>query len=173
MIVFTFGHTGSGKNYLASILNKHYGFHVLDADDLFTEEMMRIIKDGGVISAQMRDQFITSIVLETQRLSSKYSRLVVTQAFIKDASRSRIRENFPEAIWIYVKTKDETRFARLGTRKDHFADRNYAKTMDLVYEEPVFEHRVIDNDLDGEEAIIRQLNGLAFLRDIDYNKSFA
>lgn len=146
--IFLFGPTGSGKNFVGSTLENDYGFQLLDGDDCLSPDMMEIIKTGGVISQQMRDDFILNIIDATKLLQQLYSRVVVCQAFIKDANRQQIIREIPESKWFYIDTDIELRYSRLANRINHFADSQYARTMDSNYESPTIDYQIINNNVD-------------------------
>jgi len=159
MIIVLFGKTGSGKSFIANILHKDYGFPYLEGDSFFTDEMMAIINKGGVISQELRDEFVHSMIAATLQAERDHDNVVLAQLFLSDKNRRQVQQSIPEAIWIYVDVTPHIRFSRLQARKGHFADIDYAKKMDVRFEPITIGCQKINNDRNAGH-IKSQLNAI-------------
>lgn len=159
-LIILFGLPGTGKTYIGKILKKYFGFYFYDGDNDLTKEMIDAIKTKTVFTDQMRDRFFVILIKKIQSLKSKYQKLAVSQTFIKEKYRLQLLKKIPEAKFILIKTKNETREKRLIQRTDYPLDLEYARIMEINFGKPAIKHSVIVNDVDGDKEIKKQIKEL-------------
>lgn len=156
-IVVLFGFPGSGKTFVGNVLKKYFNFYHHDGDIDLPDNMKRAIRTQTVITDSLRDIFFQKIIKSTKRLKRKYENIVVTQTFIKEKYRQLFLCEFPEARFILTQTNFASREARLRKRKDSLLDSEYVRKMCRNFDIPQIDYSVINNDIDGDKSIQKQL----------------
>ncbi len=159
-LIILFGLPGSGKSYAGKIFEKYFDYYFFDGDEDLTPEMKAAIKTKTVFTDQMRNIYFKILITKIQRLSKKHKKLVIAQTFIKEKYRINLLEKIPKTKFILVETKKEIREKRLLNRTDYPLDLNYARIMEMNFEKPEVKHKIIINDQEGEEVIIKQIQQL-------------
>lgn len=159
-IIILFGLPGTGKSYVGKIFEKYFDYYFYDGDEDLTPEMKAAIKTKTVFTDQMRNIYFKILITKIQRLSKKHKKLVIAQTFIKEKYRINLLEKIPKTKFILVETKKEIREKRLLNRTDYPLDLNYARIMEMNFEKPEVKHKIIINDQEGEEVIIKQIQQL-------------
>ena len=156
-IVVLFGLPGSGKSFAGNVLKKYFNYYHYDGDADLPGDMKKAIRTQNVITDSMRDSFFQEIIENMKRLKSKHENIVVTQTFIKEKYRQLFLREFPQARFILAQTNSVLREARLKQRKNYPLDLEYVRKMVLNFDLPQIKHSVINNDIDGDRSILKQL----------------
>ena len=156
-LIILFGLPGTGKTYIGKIFEKYFDFYFYDGDNDLTKEMKNNIKEQKIFTDQMRDVFFQQMIENILILKKKYSKLVISQTFIKEKYRLQVINKIPEAKFILIKTNKFLREKRLKKRTDHPLEEKYAKKMSLNFDKPIINHQLIMNNEIGAEKIIKQI----------------
>ncbi|MDR3492457.1 MAG: shikimate kinase [Gammaproteobacteria bacterium] len=157
-LIVLFGKIGAGKNFVGNILAEYFDFYFWDADEALTSEMLECIKLKQPFTPQMRNQLVNLMIEHISLLKSKYANIVVAQALYKEANRQSLRLSFPEAHFICIEANLENRGQRLAKLKSEI-NNEYARIIDLNYEQPTSKCDIVANNEDSE-FIIKQLKDL-------------
>ena len=157
MLYILFGLPGVGKTYVGKVFEKYFSYHFYDGDTDMSEEMRQAVQRQTVFTNKMRDEFFSRFLESTKALKNAHQNLVISQAFIFEKYRELFLNEFPEAKFILIKANDQTREDRLSERKEFPINKNYARQMIANFETPTIPHAVIDNAVNGEDAIKKQI----------------
>lgn len=152
MLIILFGLAGSGKNFVANILQHHFNYFFWDADDALTIDMTQSIINKKSFTQTMRDKLTQRIIHKITSLATQHPNLVITQALYKEKNRLTISQQFPQAIFILVKANQDVIGQRLQSRGDLISD-SYAQHIAANFEEPSLPHQIIINDSDQAHVI--------------------
>ncbi|MEK7522060.1 MAG: shikimate kinase [Patescibacteria group bacterium] len=156
-LIILFGLPGTGKTYVGKIFEKYFNYYFYDGDNDLTEEMKEAIKTKTVFTDEMRDVFFKKLIGNIKELTKKHKKLVIAQTFIKEKYRVNLLKKIPEAKFILIETKKEIREKHLQERVDYPLDLEYARKMEVNFNEPTIDYSIIINNEDGEENIKRQI----------------
>src|SRR5688572_9840153 len=106
MIKFLFGKAGSGKTHIGETAGRDYGFHFHDADHDLPESFRQAIAAGGGVTEKMREEYLETMIVTTQRLAAQRARLCVSQALFRDRMRLRILQAVPAVEFVWVDAPD-------------------------------------------------------------------
>lgn len=159
-LIVLFGLPGTGKSYVGKIFEKYFCCYFYDGDEDLTPEMKAAIKTKTVFTDQMRNIYFRILISKIVNLSKKHKNLVVAQTFIKEKYRVDLLEKIPEAKFVLVETDKPIREKRLNERVNYPLDLEYARKMELNFDKPEVKHKIIINDQEGEEVIIKQIQQL-------------
>jgi gluconokinase len=165
MLIVLFGLAGSGKNFVGRTLQQKFGFTFFDGDEVLPEEMKTCIREKKNFTQEMRNKFCAKIIAKItalQHANPNANNLVVSQGFYKEENREQVRTAFPNAIFIEISTLPEKILERLSTRQD-WVNEDYAEKIKLNYETPKLKHHTIQNNTDGDAAVIKQLISLSVI----------
>ncbi len=160
MLIILFGLSGSGKNFVAEILEQDFGFEFFDADSILPQAMRDCIAQKKMFTQAMRDKFTTDIKnkITTLQSTGANENLVVTQALYKEKNRLEIQDAFPAAKFIHVQADVETIQTRL--HKSHReVDPDYAKKISVNFESPQLTHITLINNTNKAD-VVKQLDEL-------------
>src|SRR3989338_873499 len=157
MMLILFGLPGAGKTYIGKLLEKEFGFFFYDGDSALTEEMKIAIKTKTPFTNNMRNMYFERLIKKIQTLTKKQKKLVVSQTFIKDRYRKNLLEKVPYALFFLIDTNTPLREERLKKRTDYPLDLSYTRRMVENFESPSVPHVIIDNSLEGENDLKKQL----------------
>ena len=77
MFIVLFGPAGVGKNYVAEILKKQFGFYFYDADDDVTDEIRERVIARSLVTSEMGVRYFDIVIITTEqtlvRVFSDYS----------------------------------------------------------------------------------------------------
>lgn len=156
-LIILFGLPGSGKTYIGKIFEKYFHHYFYDGDNDLTSEMKAAIKTKTVFTDQMRNAYFKILIPKIQSLSKKHKKLVIAQTFIKERYRVDLLKKIPEAKFALIKTDKFVREKRLNERVDYPLDLEYARKMELNFDEPIVDHQKIFNNDDGDDNIKKQI----------------
>jgi gluconate kinase len=158
MLIILFGLSGSGKNFVAEIMARHFHFHFFDADTLLPQPMLDCIQQKKMFTQAMRDDFTKLVINKITELKAVHKNLVIAQAFYKEKNRSEVHKAFPHARFIYVRADLEKIISRLQ-KSIHNIDAEYAAQISIHFEDPKLSHSNIVNNT-NEADVISQLQNL-------------
>lgn len=151
LIVF-FGKTGAGKNYVAEVFAKEFGFYFYDADLDLTAEMKEAIAVGLVFTDAMRDRYFEVIIEKIQELFGSHTQIVLAQGLFKNKQRRELLKAFPFAEFIWVDAADHFIERRIVERNSSVT-LEYARKINHIFEEPNFYCEKIINHNGSEELL--------------------
>jgi len=130
-----FGNPGVGKSLAGSLLEEHFGFLWYDADVDVSPEMEECIKSGVPFSQEIRDKYFEKVVRRTHDFLSRAkekgnNHVVLTQALIKRKNRDQFRDNFPNAEFLWIVTRDEIANGRIEIRQQELLRANTGDTFE-------------------------------------------
>lgn len=158
MIVIIFGLAASGKTYVGKTLAKFSSFHHEDADHWLSSEMKQYITEKKQFTLEMLESFTNNIIVNIEQLRKTHKNLVITQALYRQKNRKILKEYFEhkdEILFLQLEVDDQIIHNRLIKRAD-WVFPEYAESM-KKYFEPMEEAKIIRNNKEGEEEIIKQL----------------
>jgi gluconokinase len=167
MQIILFGLSGSGKNFIGEILQKHFNFYFWDADTALPAPMRECIAEKRPFTQEMRDSFTRIMIANIAELKKTHKKLAIAQALYKEKNRLEIQAAFPAIELLHVTADLENIIARL-TYGNNAIDAKYAKMISVNFEKPVLMHHVIDNNSDAD-AIIMQIRAYLDKRNRDAN----
>jgi gluconate kinase len=156
-IFILFGLPGTGKTFVGKVFKKYFDFYFYDGDVDLTEEMKVAIDSQSPITDAMRDRFFWNLIENIEKLTKKHQKIVIAQTFIKEKYRKQLLEKVPQAEFIFIDTDTRLREKRLADRTYYPLEKAYARIMSRNFDVPEVVHRVIKNNVEGEEYIIEQL----------------
>lgn len=159
MLAILFGLAGVGKNYTGEILARACDGFFWDADEVLTPLMKQYIQEKRHFSSDMIDDFCQCIISRVRVLQETRPRLVIAQAFYREAHRRQLWAAFPQAQFIHVAADDAIVLRRIAQR-GHTVDVNYALGMRHAFESPQLPHTVIWNNQEGPLAVEAQIRPL-------------
>jgi carbohydrate kinase (thermoresistant glucokinase family) len=158
MLLILFGLPGAGKTYVGEILQQEFGFFLYDGDQDIPPKMRALIDAKQPLNDHLRDEFFERLITNIQKLSQQYPHLVVAQTFIKEKYRRQLLKILPNAKFVLVETKTDICEKRLMKRKTFPLDLDYARKMVEIFEKPMIEYEIIENNHEGKAALIQQLS---------------
>ena len=160
-IFIVFGKPGAGKSYIADILEKSFGYFSFNGDDAIPTDMREQLFKRGVITDEMRKQFLENMVAAIKKLSLQHDKLVAHQTFLKEFMRKQILSTLPDATFLLVETADSIRENRYMKRKYFNLGLAYLRRMTDLFEPISIPHEVIFNNKEGPQEIIKQLQKIS------------
>jgi gluconate kinase len=164
MILFLIGQWGAGKSHVARQVERISGLYHLDADTLFTQDLVDAVKECTIHPDQMAGYY-DRVIAEMQRTQRQHRNFMVTQGIYTDPYRRLIYRAFvPEIHFVLVKTPDpilqkeriRQRAQRTGNPVSVAAYEHMAR-----YWEPVsIPHSVLWNDGLLDDQIVHLLHRL-------------
>lgn len=156
-VIYLYGLTGAGKNYVGDLIGKLSTYQVFHADSILTEKMQAAIIQKQVFTPEMRDEYFKNVAEHILDLIKNHQKLVVTQATYKKVHRDFLKKKIPNMDLICVTASLETIVQRLKLRNNQ-VDLEYAAKMKAEFEAPLENQKVIYNDEIQDSEIIKQLN---------------
>lgn len=156
-IFILFGLPGTGKTFVGKIFEKYFGFYFYDGDVDLTEEMKIAIASQSPITDEMRDRFFGNLIENIGKLTKQHKKIVVAQTFIKEKYRKQMLEKVPQSEFIFIDTPTNLREKRLAERTYYPLEKAYARIMSKNFDMPEVAHRVIKNNVEGEEKVVEQI----------------
>lgn len=152
MLFFVFGPAGSGKNFVGETIAAHWGYYFWDADLVLSVDMQLAIKNKKAFTQKMRDQLTQRIIDHVTELKKKHHDIVIAQALYKERNRKQIMNALPDTKFFLIQASPNNITARLSKRNNN-VDQEYAKKIQLEFEEPLLPHKIIINDSDQRDII--------------------
>lgn len=157
-LLILFGKAGTGKNYVAKIIEKEYKFYFYDGDMDLTEDMIAAIKDKRDFTDKMRDAYFERVKNRIAELLNNYNKIVFTQGLFKNKHRIELLKEFPFAEFILIES-DEELLSKRTTKRNNDITTEYANKINKYFEEPSFNYNKITNNF-GENEIFLQIRKL-------------
>lgn len=147
MLLILFGPPGAGKSFIGNLLEDDYDFYFYDADIDLTPKLREAIQNKQSFTQAMRDEYYSVVLDKIDTLTSKHQNIIVAQAFAKEKNRQELLACFPQAKFIYI----DADFARVNERlqkRNDWVTLDYAEKIRKIFEVPMIEHSVLDNNRD-------------------------
>jgi len=157
-LLILFGKAGTGKNYVAKIIEKEYKFYFYDGDIDLTEDMITAIKDKKDFTDKMRDTYFEKIKNHISELLNNYNKIVFTQGLFKNKHRIELLREFPFAEFILIESDEDILIKRI-LKRNNYITTEYANKINKYFEKPNFSCKKITNNK-GENEILRQIREL-------------
>ncbi len=123
MIVVVMGLSGSGKSFLASILNKDFGFEWIRSDQIRKElagvepnKRLKVPYGEGMYTKDWTKRVYEEMIKRAKQKGGK--NIVLDATFLEDWQRELVRKNFPNALFILAQAEEEEILKRLKSRQD-------------------------------------------------------
>ncbi len=153
-VLIFFGKTGAGKNYVARVFEREFGYYWYDADIDLTQEMVHAIKHKLGFTAEMRARYFDIVKLRMKALLPTKKKIVVTQGLFKNLNRHELMEEFPTAQWIWVDAEQNIIEERIFKR-NNIVTPEYARKINAYFEEPDFHcYKILNNK--GKAEVLKQ-----------------
>ncbi|MDW8032976.1 MAG: AAA family ATPase [Aquificaceae bacterium] len=125
MIVVLMGLSGSGKSFLARILQEDFGFEWLRSDKL-RKEMAGINIDQklslgygeGIYAPEWTRKVYGEMLRRAEEMVKDGKDVVLDATFLEEWQRSLVREKFPQAVFLLAWAEEEEIIKRLKERED-------------------------------------------------------
>jgi gluconate kinase len=156
-LIVVFGLPGAGKTFVSGILEKKFGYFSYNGDDALPPIMREALFSKETITDGMRRDFVESMIENVKTITAQHDTVVVHQTFLKEYMRKQILQNFPDAIFLLVQTKDSIREYRYEQRAYFNLGIDYLRHMSSLFDQPAVPHFVIDNTKTGPNAVEEQL----------------
>lgn len=156
-LIVVFGLPGAGKSYVATIIEKSFGYVPYNGDDDLPKLMKQALYEKKIITDDMRREFITNMVASVKNLMQKKKDVVVHQAFIKEFMRRQLLDAIPAAQFILVQTDKAIREKRYMKRAYFNLGLDYLRHMSELFEPVRISHDTIYNSKEGNREITGQL----------------
>jgi gluconate kinase len=155
-VIYLFGLTGAGKNFVGDLIGRLSGRFVYHADADMTDDMRAAVAEKKTFTPEMRDRYFEIVANRIAELRRTHPRLVVTQATYKQQHREYLTAQVPDMDLICVTASDAKIVKNLIHRGDAVTP-EYAARMRVNFESPPKNSKVIVNESD-EAEIVSQLN---------------
>lgn len=123
--VVIFGLSGSGKSFLARILNEEFGYAWVRSDvvrkelaGLRPEQVAKSEFGKGIYTEEMTRRVYEEMVKRAEELVRKGKRVVLDATFLKRWQRELVKSRLREALFILATASEEEIRRRLSKRKD-------------------------------------------------------
>lgn len=158
--IILFGLPGAGKSFTGRLMESVFGYTNIDGDQYLPQDMKQALQHNLPVTELWRDTFMERIREVFNTLSKKHKYLVFTQTFLKDRHRIVFKEIFPQSEFILVKADNSIRKQRFMTHKVFTFNDFYWESMQNNFEPISIEFSEIENNKDGKDHLLRQLNQL-------------
>ena len=153
LLIF-FGKSGAGKDFVARLFEREFGYCWYDADIDLTPEMIHAIKHQLEFTVEMRTQYFEIIKLRIKGLLRTKEKIAITQGLFKNKNRHDLMEALPSAKWIWVDADTSIIEARVRQRNS-LVTPEYAQKVNQYFEKPdFFCDKILNNQ--GEAEILTQ-----------------
>ncbi|MFN3598571.1 MAG: AAA family ATPase [Aquificaceae bacterium] len=123
MIVVVMGLSGSGKSFLASILNKDFGFEWIRSDQIRKElagiepnKRLKVPYGEGIYTKDWTKRVYEEMIKRAKQKEGK--NIVLDATLLEDWQRELVKKNFPNALFILAQAEEEEILKRLKSRQD-------------------------------------------------------
>jgi gluconate kinase len=157
-VIFLYGLSGAGKNFVGDLIAQHSDYHVHHADTDLTPRMREALSAQKHFTIEMLDEYFSIISDRIMALRKLYPRLVVTQATYRMRHREYLSARIPLMELVWIDADDATIMGRLVKRGDAVTP-EYASQMRAYFEVPHAHMKSIRNVSDAK-SVIGQLNEL-------------
>lgn len=157
-VIFLFGLTAAGKNFVGDVLARASGRPIYHADVDLTLEMKDALAHKSPFTPAMRDRFFEIVAVRINRLVCEAGPIIVTQAVYKREHRDYLRAKVSGLELVLVDALDSLIAERIVTRGGEMTQ-EYAELLRRQFEAPGKECKRILNNA-GEEEVILQAREL-------------
>lgn len=159
-IIFLFGLTAAGKNFVGDVLARASRRHVYHADIDLTDEMKNALALKAPFSPAMRDRFFEIVACKINQLVLDRGPLIVTQAVYKERHREYLKAHVPGLELILVDSTDALIAQRIRVRGGEITQQ-YAEKLRKEFEPPDNHYKRILNNA-GPPEILAQARSIYF-----------
>jgi gluconokinase len=152
MLLILFGLSGSGKNFVGDILQKHFSYYHWDADVVLPHDMRLCIQQKTHFTQDMRDRFATIISANISALKMSHKKLVISQGLYKEKNRDDILKAHPDAKFILIQADEDKIISRLKETRG-MAQADYAAIIQKNFETPLNHHGVLVNNTGSQDVV--------------------
>lgn len=124
-LILVMGVSGTGKSTIAKALAEQLNYIYLDADDFHSEQAKKMMADGQPINDEIRQAWITRILLFLADEHHKKDRFVLAYSGLKKSQRQRFQQLETQLSGIFLKGETAIIAQRLANRTAHF----FSKTL--------------------------------------------
>jgi len=163
-IIVVFGKPGTGKSYVAKILEEKFGYFPYNGDDALPLDMKNTLFKREEITEDMRDRFLNNMITKIRKLAEVNSKVVVHQTFLREFMRKTLLSELPNATFLLIETDDPLREKRYMERKYFNLGIPYLRKMTDLFEDVRVPHEIIYNNKEGPQEIIKQLRSILFIK---------
>ncbi|MEN3028069.1 MAG: AAA family ATPase [Aquificaceae bacterium] len=125
MIVVLIGLSGSGKSFLARILQEDFGFEWLRSDKLRkemaginTDQKVSVGYGEGIYTPEWTRKVYGEMLRRAEELLKEGKDVVLDATFLEEWQRSMVKERFPQALFILAWAEEKEIIKRLRERED-------------------------------------------------------
>lgn len=151
-LILVMGVSGTGKSTIAQSLAQQLNYTYLDADDFHSDEAKKMMTDGQAINDDIRQEWISRILLFLSKEQYKNTRFILAYSGLKKEQRQRFQELETPLSGIFLHGEKAVIATRLTNRAGHF-----------------FPERLLKSQFDALE--LPSINNLENITLIDINQS--
>jgi len=152
LLVF-FGLPGSGKSYLAKFASDHYQYRYYEADDDLPPYYVEWLRAGKIPTDEMRADYYRIMLGSLRSLCAEHGKVAMACMCPKEKLRYMILDQFPQALFVWVRVPEDIRQQRVASRQNHFVSSAVANGVIKTFEKPTIPHQVLINT--GNEKYLR------------------
>jgi gluconokinase len=119
-LILVMGVSGTGKSTVAKSLAEQLSFIYLDADDFHSEDAKRMMADGQAINDEIRQAWITRILVFLADEHHSNARFVLAYSGLKKSQRQRFTLLDTALCGIFLNGEPAIITQRLTKRAEHF-----------------------------------------------------
>ncbi len=119
-LVLVMGVSGTGKSTIAESLAEQLNFIYLDADDFHSDQAKKMMADGEAINDEIRQAWITRILLFLADEHHHNTRFVLAYSGLKKSQRQRFQQLETALSGIFLHGEAALIAQRLTNRTEHF-----------------------------------------------------
>jgi gluconokinase len=136
MIIILMGVSGSGKTTVGRLLARDLGWPFYDGDDFHPQANIDKMRQGIPLTDADRDSWLTALRRQIDNLIGNHQSAVLACSALKQAYRDRLRGDWPEVRFIYLKGDYALIRRRLRKRRGHFMKADLLTSQFATLEEP-------------------------------------
>lgn len=125
MVVLT-GLPGAGKSTVGRALAERLGWQFYDVDKTIPEEFKEINRRGEFIPREKIDVYLYDTVFPDLRFLHQKGNIVMSAVLARQEYVTKLKEEFPEIIFIYLRAPREILMERVNARQGHFVKADVA-----------------------------------------------
>lgn len=125
MVVLT-GLPGAGKSTVGRALAERLGWQFYDLDEAIPDELREINRRGEFIPQERVDALIYGAVFRDVEALHRKGNLVMSAMLAREEYAVKLKEKFPETIFMYLTAPKDVLVKRVHSRADHFMQADVA-----------------------------------------------
>ena len=122
--------------------------------------MKKALFNKTEVTEQMREKFSEALTTKIEELLRVDTNFVFMQTFLKDDLRRKIYNKYPTLKFLFIEADHVLRERRYVLRKDFNLGLSYLRQTCALFEEPTIPVIKIDNNHDGPDNLVKQLNAI-------------